>query len=145
MPKQDPTRDWMDEEIEQDEDLLEPVAKPLSIKALFEEHRLPFELEDGSTIYFLDAKSINPQDSARMAKLQRLVDALLKRLEKNPDDQDALSRYDRATTEFVRFVLPQIPQEVLDRLKYGQKGIILKHWMENSDIGTLGNGARRVR
>lgn len=133
-------KDWMDEEIDETE---ENTARPLSLKSLFEETRLPFELEDGSVIYFRDSKAVTPQDSARMMKMQKMVDALLRRLEKNPDDQDALARYDRVTTEFVRFVLPDLPQEVLDRLKYGQKGIILKYWMENSDISSLGNAPRR--
>lgn len=132
--------DWMSEEIDETE---ESTARPLSLKSLFEETRLPFELEDGSVIFFRDSKSVTPQDSARMMKMQKMVDVLLRRLEKNPDDQDALIRYDRVTTEFVHFVLPDLSQEVLGRLKYGQKGIILKHWMENSDIGSLGNAPRR--
>ena len=148
---QDPVKDWLAEEeqelltdkteaeIESDES-----AKPLTLASLFEEKKLPFELEDGKMIYFLDAKSIGPADSARMSRMQKLVDALLKRLEKNNDDQDAIARFDRVTTEFVRFILPDLPDESLMRLKYGQKGIVLQHWLRNSDVQSLGKKTNRV-
>ena len=135
------------DEFDEFKDLEETEAEPapvLSLADLMKDERLPFDLGGGRTIYFIDAKTIDSAGSARMLKLQKLLDGTLRQLEKNPGDALALGRYDKLTTEFVKFVLPDIPDEVLAGLKQGQRGVILKYWTENSDIGDLGKKAARA-
>ena len=136
--------DWIEEAgLLEENETAEP-AETLTLASLLEETRIPFDLGGGQIIYFIDAKSIDAAGSARMMRLQKLLDGTLKRLESHPNDQTALERYEKITTEFILFILPDIPRDVLGKLKQGQRGLLLQHWTNNSDMNLLQKKAGRA-
>lgn len=135
-PMQDPLKELLQEEERlplnaSNDDGSEEVA-PLTLKELFVEKKLQFDLGDGKMIFFKDPNSISTQDSARMMKLQKMTDGALKVIERNPEDQDGIRRFDRLVGSFIQFILPDLPEEVLTSLDYMKKSRILQYWMDHS-------------
>lgn len=108
------------------------VVAPLTLKELFVETKLQFDLGDGKMIDFKDPNAITTQESARMMKLQKMTDSALKVIERDPENQDGIKRFDRLVSEFVRFILPDLPDTVLTNLGYMKKSRILQYWMDHS-------------
>lgn len=89
------------------------------------------KLPDGEPCYFLLQEDMGPGEVAQMTRLQRDLKMLKTRIEKdanssqvdkNAREMDALYR------KFVRFVLPELPETVLEGLKTGKLIQIVMAW-----------------
>lgn len=108
-------------------------VEPLKLADLYDDDRLSFDLGNNKIIFFKSTGSISAEETAQLMKAQKLIDGSLKALEKNPSDADAIRRFEKQVTAFVKFILPDMPEDILLKLDYAKKSKILQYWTENSD------------
>lgn len=87
-----------------------------------------FELEDGRQIPFRSSKEFDAADMARMDALQKRQEQAMGALRKSLLDAEAGKELDQVLSQVVQLILPDIPEETLERLHAGQKGEMLAWW-----------------
>lgn len=135
------------DELDDGEEEAQPVA-PLKLTDLFEEKRLEFVLDEGKNgkprkvIYFIDPRKIDAPDTARMMKLQKITQGAMKAMERNVKDTAAVARFENIITSMVRFILPDLPEDILTPLTYAQRAQIVAYFSNNTDFGAVGKKAQ---
>jgi hypothetical protein len=90
--------------------------------------RPTFTLEDGTEIEFRVQTDFDAVDAAKAAGLQKKFDNLRKRLQARQDDVKAAEKMHDAYGEFVHMILPDLPVDVLNGLKTGQRLRLIQWW-----------------
>ena len=91
-----------------------------------------FELKEGESIPFLSAAELDAIHTAILTRLENSLKSCKAKLSQNGADEEAARQFDDTASDFVKFVLPDLPDEVLERLHLGQKVIILNWWTERN-------------
>lgn len=114
----------------------ETVKNSLSFTDLQPKEELTFDLPDGSKIPFKQPEAMSAEDHARLVSLEKRMEGVFEKLQKNYRDKDAVASYDNFTAIFVRFVLPDIPEAFLSGLTAGQRMKIIGWWRDNTASDT---------
>jgi hypothetical protein len=111
----------------------------MAIKALRFQDLLPerdvFELADGTKIPFRSRLEFDARDANRLQTILKEAQQASTRFAAKPTDEKAARQVDGAIDAIVRFILPDIPDDVLDILKTEQKSEILSWWTERGKAG----------
>lgn len=122
-----------------DLDMGEEMQPSFDLADLFREDRPTVRTLSGDEVPIRYTDDFSPEDLGRLQKLQKLIRGNLKRIE-NSNDPAAAGRLERAASEFLRLVIPDLPQEDLDKMQIGQK-IRLQIWWNNQQALTQEMGA----
>lgn len=120
--------DWEDEELE----ATAGSETDLNINDLLAPPSLTLTLADGNVLHFADRNSFSPSEEAKLTKLSELINKNLDILKSSPNNTAAEQRVEQYVSRFLRFVLPDIDDETLNGLSYGQKGRILQWYSEQN-------------
>lgn len=90
-----------------------------------------FEDLDGTKYEFRSKADFGAMDHARGSRFSDELRSALEALGTNPQDEAAASRFEHTTEEFVRLILPTLPNERLKALTLGQKAAIVQWWQES--------------
>ncbi len=104
----------------------------LSFQDIFLTQHDHFQLENGETIDFKSSSELDVEDHARVLSYQKLLETAMSRLSKSPNDTQAKTTLDSLTKKFIRMILPDLPDEILDRMVLGQKLKVMNFWMERN-------------
>jgi len=107
--------------------------RTLNFQTLIPE-RDEFEDTDGRKYEFRSGKDFGAVDKARANRMRNEMAAAMDALTKDEADEGAAQRFERSTTDFVRLILPTLPDERLQALSLGQKAAIAQ-WWQSSDEG----------
>lgn len=106
--------------------------QPLSMDDLSPTFRPEFILQDGETIFFKVSEDFDTSEYALLSNLQKRLGTVLKLMEKKPKDEHVQKRFSKLSDALIRLILPGFPEEMLQGLKFGQKGKLIEYWMTAS-------------
>jgi len=95
---------------------------------------IPFDLGGGKVIFFVDPSEFSPSTSAKFSKVMKIIYKQVTLLEKNPGDGALETRVDRSMGKFVKMILPDMPDDLLGEMSYGQKGKIIEWWTKKTNM-----------
>lgn len=93
-----------------------------------------FETADGRTIEFRHPREFDAVDAAKLDKMQKDFDAALKKLQDDFSDVEAAETVDRIGEELLCFILPDIDETTLGRLKTGARVQIVEWWARETQF-----------
>lgn len=114
--------------------------RTLNFQTLIPE-RNDFEDSDGRKYEFRSAKDFGTVDQARAGRIRKEMLAAMEALEKNEADEAAAQTFERATAEFVRLILPGLPDERMQALSLGQKAAIVEWWTKAGESQPAGEAS----
>lgn len=99
----------------------------LRFQDLLPEHD-EFDLGGGRKIAFRSRREFNAVDLGRLTAIEAKRKRAMDGLATNPADTHAATLLDEAIGEFVKFILPDLPDDILAKLYLGQKAEIIEWW-----------------
>ena len=106
-------------------------CKVLKLADLQPTERAPFELADGTLIYFVNRLDLNATQTAAVQRAQHqanLANRLARKATSSEEQEKAGNKLAQASHNMVHVILPDLPDAVLDGLTVGQLEIIIDHW-----------------
>lgn len=110
------------------------------------EDKPAFDLGD-RLIYFRLSAEFGAFDQAKMSQLNRKIQKTSQALIDKPEDEAIQERYTSLYGEFVKLLLPDLPDDVLKSLAMGQRTQIVSWWTKENQawndklgIGGVGTG-----
>lgn len=100
----------------------------LSFEELLPTANITFTLPDGKEIPFKEQVTMDRNDFATIASLQKRMNRYLEQVEKKPEDEVAKRNLERCATQFIKTILPEMPAELLESYGLGQKTKIVSWW-----------------
>lgn len=91
-----------------------------------------FETVDGKEIEFKHPREFDAVDSAKMERMQQDLNDAIDRLGKDPADEEAATEVDDITEKALLFLLPDLDEKTLSRLKTGSRIQIIEWWAEQT-------------
>ena len=86
---------------------------------------------DGKVYEFKAEVDFGAVHMARMGRLQDTLQAALKSLAANTQDESMATQFEQCADEIVALVLPTLPAERRTALSVGQKAALMNWWREN--------------
>lgn len=91
-----------------------------------------FELSDGATIEFLNRTDFSAGQQVEAEKLGEAIENLRNTAKKSKDGR-VLERLDEKNRQFVKLILPDMPDKVLNDLNAGQVGVLVQWWTDKQE------------
>ena len=108
------------------------MTKVLTFAELVPE-RDQFELTDGEMIDFLSMAELDAIDAARSMQIQKRI----KKIDLEDLTEENAVALNDALADLIRVILPDIPDDMLDGLKTGQRLLIVQFWSNNNSAQDL--------
>jgi len=120
------------------------VTMNLDFTDLFPEEIDTFTLSDGKEITFLNPEDFDAETFAIVSKAEAEFKKALKALGDNPHDVQSARKMEVTATIFVKVILPDMPEEALDRLNLARKAKIIEWWNERHRLDEEGTSGEVV-
>lgn len=103
--------------------------------------RPTYTLSSGEEITFRVQADFNAVDAARAQSLGDKIQKTGKALASRPDDEQVAARYDALYGDFVKLLLPDLPDQELGLLTTGMRVQIVQWWNRQQPEAVVPNGS----
>ena len=125
MTNETPKGKKVEIEFEVDAADIEGTENNISLADLLKPEPITITWTDGEVLTFREQGDLSPSDSAKVTKLANLIGKNMDALVKDPNNKAAEKRAERYMTNFLQIMLPDLDEEALKELSFGEKGLVM--------------------